>query len=307
VTDGDANTPTHVRGRVKKSAASGWARGNAAYGHGVNWVQGQDPASRKGATVGWFRRYQAANGQLYAVLLTAYLFITVLPATVVIATYVDNDPAGLADRVVHRLHLHWSTATLFHDVLTGAGQNQLGATLIAVADVIIFGLGVGRVLQIAHSRSWGIDLSANWLTDQMRYIATLLAILGLLALYVLQTRLLRGQPSWIEWALLPVWAVAVLGYFVWMPRELLHRRVSLRDVLPGAVFTTLALVGMRAISSLLFAHWLEWYSKYYGGLGIVMALFFWLMIAATILIVAAGLSPALAERRDLLEARRNPA
>jgi uncharacterized BrkB/YihY/UPF0761 family membrane protein len=60
---------------------------------------------------------------------------------------------------------------------------------------------------------------------------------------------------------------------------------------------------MRAISSLLFAYWLEWYSRYYGGLGIVMALFFWLMIAATILIVAAALSPALAERRDLLEAR----
>jgi uncharacterized BrkB/YihY/UPF0761 family membrane protein len=36
---------------------------------------------------------------------------------------------------------------------------------------------------------------------------------------------------------------------------------------------------MRAISSLLFAYWLEWYSRYYGGLGIVMALFFWLMIA----------------------------
>jgi uncharacterized BrkB/YihY/UPF0761 family membrane protein len=88
-----------------------------------------------------------------------------------------------------------------------------------------------------------------------------------------------------------------------MPRELLHRRVSLRDVFPGAVLTTLALVGMRATSWLLFAHWLERHSKYYGGLGIVMALFFWPMIAATILIVAAALSPALAERRDLLEAR----
>jgi len=286
VTGDDGRARVVVPGRVRKTAAGGWARGNAVYGHGKEWVEGQDPASRKGATMGWFRRYRAANGQLYAVLLTAYVFITVLPATLVIATYVDNDPAGLADRVVHRLN---------------------GATLLAVANVVIFGLGIGRVLQLAHSRSWGIDLSANWLTDQMRYVATLLVLLGLLALYVLQTRLLRGQPSWIEWALLPLWAVAVLGYFVWMPRELLHRRVSLRDVLPGAVFTTLALVGMRAISSLLFAHWLEWYSTYYGGLGIVMALFFWLMIAATILIVAAALSPALAERRDLLEARLDAA
>jgi hypothetical protein len=29
--------------------------------------------------VGWFRRYTAADGQLYAVLLTAYVFLTLLP------------------------------------------------------------------------------------------------------------------------------------------------------------------------------------------------------------------------------------
>jgi len=53
--------------------------------HGLQWVEGQDPASRKGATIGWFRRYQSANGQLYAVLLTAYIFITLLPVARVAA------------------------------------------------------------------------------------------------------------------------------------------------------------------------------------------------------------------------------
>jgi uncharacterized BrkB/YihY/UPF0761 family membrane protein len=43
-------------------------------------------------------------------------------------------------------------------------------------------------------------------------------------------------------------------YFVWLPRLLLHHRVSVRDVLPGAVLTTLGLVAMRAISSLLMVH-----------------------------------------------------
>ena len=46
-----------------------------------------------------------------------------------------------------------------------------------------------------------------------------------------------------------------------------------------------------------------WYSKSYGALGIVMAIFFWLVIAATILVLAAALSPALAHRRDLRQAR----
>jgi membrane protein len=226
-----------------------------------------------------------------------------LPAALVIATYIDHDPAGLADHVVHRLGLTGSTAALFRDVLTGAGQNQLGSTLIAVANVAFFGLGIGRVLQLAHSRSWRIDLRKSMVTDQARYLMTLLVLLGLVLLYLLQSKLLSGKASWIDWALVPVWLLVVLGYFVWMPRMLLHNRVSARDIIPGAVFTALALVGMRVLSSFLLVNWLQWYSKYYGGLGVVMALFFWLMVAATILVVAAGLSPALAERRDLLEAR----
>ncbi len=64
----------------------------------------------------------------------------------------------------------------------------------------------------------------------------------------------------------------------------------------------LGIVGMRTISGLLLKHWLECYSKTYGALGTVMAIFFWLIIAATILILAGELSPALANRRDRLAA-----
>ena len=65
----------------------------------------------------------------------------------------------------------------------------------------------------------------------------------------------------------------------------------------------LGFVGIRAVSGLLLKHWLDWYSSTYGALGIVMAIFFWLIIIATILILAAALSPALAHRRDLRRAR----
>jgi uncharacterized BrkB/YihY/UPF0761 family membrane protein len=58
------------------------------------------------------------------------------------------------------------------------------------------------------------------------------------------------------------------------------------------------------LSSYVFVNWLEWYGKYYGGLGIVMALFFWVTIPATILVLAAALSPAFAHRRDLRQAAR---
>ena len=65
----------------------------------------------------------------------------------------------------------------------------------------------------------------------------------------------------------------------------------------------LGLIAMRVISILLLTHWLNWYSTTYGAFGIVIALFFWIIILGTVVILAAALSPALAERRNTLAAR----
>jgi len=278
-----------------------WGRGTATADRAITWVEGQDPASRKGATIGWFRRYQAADGQLFALLLTAYTFVTLLPVMLVVSGYLDRDPGTLADRMVRRLGLTGATAELVRSVLSGATANKLGSTLIAVGSCVLFGLGIGRVLQIAHARSWRIDLGKPRLTDQARYLSVLFALLALLLLYMLQTKLLGGQPAWIGWMLVPVWLLAVLAFFTWAPRMLLHNEVSARDVFPGAAFTVLGLVGLRILSHYLLVNWLVWYGRYYGGLGVIMALFFWILLAASILVVAAALSPALAERRDLRE------
>jgi uncharacterized BrkB/YihY/UPF0761 family membrane protein len=279
-----------------------WARGTGLADRCLGWVERQDPASRKGAAVGSFRRYQAADGQLFALLLTANLFVTVLPVVVVTSGYLDRDPSAAADRMIRRLGLTGSTASLMHEVLSGAAQNKLGATLIAVGSAVLFGLGFGRILQITHARSWGIDLGKSRLTDQARYLAVLVTFLTLLVLFTVQGRLLDGRAAWIGWALGLFWVATLLGFFTWAPRMLLHSRVTARDVFPGAVFTVLAFVAVRLLSSLLFTNWLVWYSKYYGALGITMAVFFWLLVSASIVTIGAALSPALAERRDMREA-----
>jgi uncharacterized BrkB/YihY/UPF0761 family membrane protein len=72
---------------------------------------------------------------------------------------------------------------------------------------------------------------------------------------------------------------------------------------PGAIFTILGFVVLRLISSLLLTHWLNWYTKTYGSFGIVMAILLWIIILATIMVLAAALSPALAHRRDLRQGR----
>ena len=159
----------HVPGRARKV----YGRGTAVAERGRLWIENQEPSSRKGATIGWVRRYQAADGQLYAVLLSAYFFLTVLPVMLVAASYLYSDPHALADRVESRLHLHGVTATLFSTVMVGAGEHKVSAVLIAVVDLFFFGLGFGRVLQLAHARSWGLDLRKSVVVDQMRYAEVL--------------------------------------------------------------------------------------------------------------------------------------
>src|SRR5436190_7685414 len=119
--------------------ASAQLRGKAVAERGRLWIENQEPDSRKGATIGWVRRYQAADGQLYAVLLSAYFFLTVIPVMLVAASYVYSDPTALADRIERRLGLHGQTAALFSTVMVGVGEHKLSAVAIAIIDLFFFG------------------------------------------------------------------------------------------------------------------------------------------------------------------------
>ncbi len=292
-------TASRVPARVRQAAA----KGNAVAERGRLWIENQAPDSRKGATIGWVRRYQAADGQLYAVLLSAYFFLTMLPVFLVTASYIYKDPTALSDRIEHRLKLHGTTADLFSSVMRGAGEHKLSAVLIAIIDLFFFGLGFARVFQLVQARSWGFDLGKSTISDQARYAEVLAVMVGGAVLFVVQVKELRGDPSWIGWILDVVWFGLLIAFFVWTPRLLLHRRVTARDLVPGAVFTALGLLVLRLISVLLFTHWLNWYSTTYGAFGIVIAIFFWIILIGTVLVLAAALSPALAHRRDLRASR----
>jgi uncharacterized BrkB/YihY/UPF0761 family membrane protein len=299
VTEPPPAKPSRVPARARHSYE--WGAEKARLGQ--LWIENQEPASRKGATIGWVRRYQAADGQLYALLLSAYFFLTMIPVLLVTASYVYHDPTALSHRLEARLGLHGQTASLFSTVMVGVGEHKISAVAIAIIDLFFFGLGFARVYQLVQARSWGIDLRKSVIADQARYASVLAAMVCGVILYVIQTRALRGDPSWIGWLLDVVWLGLLLLFFVWAPRLLLHHRVSARDLLPGAVFALAGLVGLRLISSLLFTHWLNWYSTTYGAFGIIIALFFWIILEGTMLVLAAALSPALAERRALRTGR----
>jgi membrane protein len=110
---------------------------------------------------------------------------------------------------------------------------------------------------------------------------------------------LTGHPAWIGYALIPGWIALLTLFFVWAPRLLTHRLVSARDLLPAAALTAIGIVALMIISRFAMERWVDFYARDYGGFGVVMAIFFWIAFISAVIVWAASLSPALAERRAL--------
>jgi len=224
------------------------------------------------------------------------VLVAVLPALLVMEEYLDPHPNSLANSLVHQYHLNAPTATLIHGVLGEGHSHELGSALLAIAGALFFGLGFGRVLQLVHVRAWQLPLPKRQ-TDQALYALVLLALYGLILLLLVQLTELKGSPHWVGLSLAIGWFGLLVLFFVWSPWLLTRRSLSLRDLLPGAVLTALGLVVLVVLSRYVMQFWVDLYARDYGGLGVILAIYFWIAFSSFVIVAAASLSPALAERR----------
>jgi membrane protein len=264
---------------------------------GREWVERQHPGSSTGVAIGAWRRYQAVDGPLQSALLSLYVLVAVIPAVLVMEEYLDSHPAALANRLILHYGLNASTANLLRDVLVQDKTHKLGSALLAIAGALIFGLNFGRVLQLVHARAWQIKLPTRQ-GDLARYGLILLVVYGLILLLLVQFAELKTSPTWVKAALGVGWVGVLVLFFLWVPWLLTHKLIAPRDLLPGAVLTALGLVLVMFISSFVMEFWVNFYARDYGGLGVVLAIYFWIAFSSAVIVWAASISPALAERRE---------
>jgi membrane protein len=273
------------------------AKVGAASQRAQEWVDRQDPGSRRGVAIGAWRRYRAVEGPLQTALLSIYILVAVLPALLVMEEYLDPHPDSLANSLVHHYRLNASTSELIHNVLGAGRSHELGSALFAIAGALVFGVGFGHVLQLVHSRAWQLDLRTG-ISDQIGYGAVLAGLYGLLLLLLLQLNDLHTRSTVVK-ALLGIgWVFVLMLFFVVVPWLLTHKQVAPRDLLPGAALTSVGLVALMVVSRFVMQYWVDLYARDYGGLGVVLAIYFWIAICSGIIVWAASLSPALAERRE---------
>lgn len=276
-------------------------RARAAAARGQAWVESRDPASKTGVAIGAWRRYRLVEGPLQSALLSLYILVAVLPALLVMEEYLDPHPNSLANSLVHHYRLNASASELIHNVLGEGRSHELGSALIAIVSALVFGIGFGHVLQLIHARAWQLDLKTGFL-DTLGYGAVLAGLYGLLMLLLLQLNEFHPRSTVVKALLGLGWAGFLALFFVVVPWLLTHKAVTRRDLLPSAVLTALGLVALMVISRFVMPAWIDLYARDYGGLGVVLAIYFWIAFSSAIIVWAASLSPALAHRRELRRA-----
>ena len=264
---------------------------------GQEWVEARDPATRTGVAIGAWQRYRAVDGPLQSALLSLYILVAVIPALLVMEEYLDPHPNSLASSLVHHYRLNASASELMHNVLGEGRSHEFGSALLAIISALVFGIGFGRVLQLVHARAWKLDL-ATGVSDQLGYGAVLAGLYGLLMLLLLQLNEFHPRSVVVKVLLGIGWAGFLTLFFVVAPWLLTHKQIVPRDLLPGAALTAVGLVALMLVSRFVMPFWIDLYARDYGGLGVVLALYFWIAFSSAVIVWAASLSPALAYRRE---------
>jgi membrane protein len=276
---------------VTESPGTGGSRLAAAQG----WLHERTDSGLGRLVLLWSRRYFEASRNSGAAA-TTYVTLSVLPtALVIIAIFnlAKGDENAFADRLISHMNLNGSTASLVHDLFGTTANNLVAASVTIVIGFLLWGLSIGQQYQDLYARAWRIHVGTA--ADQVRFTIWFFAFAGVIALMTVSASGLQTD-GWL--ALIPAWIAGSMVFWLWTPRFLLHRAISLRALLPGALLATFVVGGTIATSPLWIGPTLEQNGKAFGAFGVVIALVAYILIAVTISMVCAVFAPVWAEWRQ---------
>jgi membrane protein len=268
------------------------------------WLSGRADTRLGRLALQWFRAYFAASRNSGCAA-TVYSSLSVLPAALVAVAYLHSsgsDTNAFAQRLITHLKLTGSTASLVQDTFGSASSNALAATITVVVSFLIWGIGIGQIYQEVYARAWRIKVGSA--ADQGLFAIFFFVLTGAIAVAVVSAGELRNT-GWF--VVLPVWIVGSTVFWLWVPRFLLHRKIGLRALLPGALLATLVLGGATATAPFFVAAPLNANGKAFGSFGVVVTMIGYVFIMITMSLVCAVFSPVWASWRQSERQRHDSA
>ncbi|MGW1141100.1 YhjD/YihY/BrkB family envelope integrity protein [Streptomyces zhihengii] len=199
-------------------------------------------------------------------------FLTLVPLLVVVAAADPVSAQGFARWLVQALGVSKESQQEVEKLFGMPGQALQRTTAFGLAALAVFGLTFGSAVQTGYEKVWDLP-TARWHT-MWRHVVWL----ALLILF-LMTFVNTPEPGSVLVSTVTA-AADLLGTFLFFwasQRLLLGGRVRWRALLPGAVLTALAMLGLRVFSQLVFSPLIASNAVTYGPFGTVLVVQSWLV------------------------------
>jgi membrane protein len=262
-----------------------------------DWLRGRADTRLGRLALQWFRSYFAASRNSGCAI-TVYSSLSVLPAALAFIAVVYT-PGGtvnvFAQHLVNHLNLTGDTAKLVQDTFGSASSNAAAATLATVVSFLLWGIGIGQLYQDVYARAWGIKVGSA-AADQALYAIFFFVFAGAVGLVLVGQAELGDAGRWA--VLVPAWLVGSLVFWLGVPHFLLHGKVGLRALLPGALLATIVLGGTAAASPLFLPATFTANGKAFGSFGIVLSVVGYFFVMITLSLVCVVFAPVWAKWRE---------
>jgi membrane protein len=156
-----------------------------------------------------------------------------------------------------------------------------------IVTFLLWGIGIGQLYQDVYARAWGIEVGSA--ADQAMYTVFFFVFAAALTAVMVGQAELGDTGRWL--VLVPAWIIGSLLFWLGTPHFLLHRKISTRQLLPGALLSIIVLGGTAAFSPLFVGPALTTNGKAFGSLGIVLSLVGYLFVMIVLSLVCAVFSP----------------
>jgi membrane protein len=260
------------------------------------WLERRTDTPLGRLALGWFHRYFEASWNS-ASAAALYAFLALVPTVLAVVALVDSagtDTNAFVEQSVDRLRLNGSSAELVRDTFGSATSNALAASAAAVVGFLVWGLGLGKIFQDVYARAWRIEVDSGSAAEQGRFAIWFFAVTGAVAVWAVVAEQLQTVGVI---AVFPAWIAGSILFWLWTPRYLLHRRIGLRELAPGAVLAAFVLGGTIATSPLYIGSWVNVNGTYFGPFGVAIALLAGGLIFIAVALTCAVFSPVWVEWR----------
>ena len=273
----------------------GGVRGNRLVRWGERRLERHSSGRLGSLALGWLQRY-AESSEYSAAALVLGTFLSMVPALLAVYALADLSAGsgnGIAQHLSYRLHIHQPAVALVVSAFGSEASNAAAASVVGLLGFLIFGLGLGKIVQDVYARAWRIRVGSP--ADRWRFAVWFIVSTILLGLQVTE----ESVVSALGWVLVsPIGFAVLVVFWLWTPWFLLHRRIELSQLLPGALLATATYMGATIVSEFLLGYWVTDNGRLFGSFGIVLALLAWGQVLAGIWLTCGIFSPVYADWRD---------